>query len=440
LKCDAVCVNIGWMIADRSDDPNPIHRAFFDALGNMRETDERWLSTVAGLVTLRLVDKWDLAARGKLNPSAAEIGAVRRAIAAAPVSPLCQALTGIVTAIANAWGQRVPVISARVLAYAALLYEAEEWALAADVYRTFLLFAATESDMGLAVHAWIRLGTALTMIGDLTQAQRAHETGHAMAVEQRARYLERLAEHGLAVVALHRGNLPAADEQLGAVIAACETELEAEPSLADVLARALHDRGWVALRRGETARAFGLLHRALTRAQDPRKKDRVLHDLATAFLDLPDHATARHAFAILERQAQDPMVRWASALNLMHLAVLDGAETTFERYRRVLAREPMPPRLAVDLRIYEARGCWQFGRREQARVAFDRAIGLAEMHQLNEQVIAAEATRAALERLAEAERSVVVPVQEAPLVIDPEVARVARAIAEMHAEVVGAGS
>lgn len=442
MWCDAASVHIGRMTGDRrSDHQDPIHYAYFEALGGMSEEDERWSLTVAGLVTLRLVDKWVLALRGRLLPQPTEIAAARKAIAAAPAGALPTALAEIVDAIARAWGQRVPGVTARVLAYAALLYDAEQWALAADVYRTFLMFAATENDMGLVAHAWVKLGTALTMIGDLTPAERAQETGRAIAVERKERHLERLAEHGLAVLMLHRGNLPAADAQLGVVIAVCEAELQTEPSLIDVLARALHDRGWVALRRGDTARAFELLHAALQRSREPRRKDRVLHDLATAFEQLGDWVTARHAFAMLERQAEDQSVRWGAALNLMHLAALEGRETVFERYARALAREPLPPRFAVDLRIYEGEGCWRFGRKEQARLAFDRAITLAEVHQLNEQVIAAEATRAALERVAKIEdeggASIADPATAGAG--DPEVARVAEAIAAMHAALLGVG-
>jgi tetratricopeptide (TPR) repeat protein len=424
------------MTGGRPDSSEPNHQAFFAALGDMRESDERWPGTVAGLVTLRLVDKWEMAVHGRLPPLPAEVEAVRRSIAAAPADAHRAALNGIVDAVANAWGQRVPAVSARVLAYAMVLYNAEEWALAADVYRTFLMFAFTASDMELVAHAWVKLGMALTMTADFALAQRAHQTGHALAHEQRQPYFERLAEHGMAVIALQRGNLPAADESLEAVIAACRAEIAREPALADVLVRALHDRGWVALRRGDTARAFGLLYDALTLAPDPRRRERVLHDLATAFEQVGDRATARDAFAMVERETSDRMVRWGAALNLMHLAVREGAETTFERYRRSLAREPLPPRFAVDYCIYEAEGCWRFGRIEPARAAFERAISLAELHRLGEQVIEAEATRAALERLAQAADSLGVEVAEDATTVpfEPEVVRVARAIRAMHAE------
>jgi tetratricopeptide (TPR) repeat protein len=428
------------MISGAPDRPNDGHQAYLRALGSMREDDAAWAPTLAGFVTLRLVDTWAEATRGRVTPPLpAEIAAVRRAIEDLPGGTERSVLSRVVDAVSRAWGQRLSGVSARVLAYAMFLYDAEQWSLAADVYRTFLGFASGESDMELMPQALVKLGTALMMVGELTQATEAHDRARGLAAERGDRYAQRLAEHGLAVIAIQTGNLPAADDAFGVVQAACEQELEAVPSLLDVLARVLHDRGWLALRRRQVGRAFRLLYEALERTRDARRRDRVLNDIGTAFLDIGEHAAARAAFAILEQRAEQKDLRWISALNLMHLSALEGAETTFERYRRALAKAPLPPRLAVDFQIYLGEGCARFGRTALARKAFDDAIGLAERYRLNEKVIEGEVARKALEDLARVGAITGASIDQEPVALDPDVTRVARAIGAMSEALAGVG-
>jgi tetratricopeptide (TPR) repeat protein len=303
------------------------------------------------------------------------------------------ALGSIVGAVTASWGERRPIVSTHLLAYAALLFGDGQWALAADVYLTFLAYADTADEAEQASYACVRLGTCLVRLDRLVEAEWAHESGRAIAAQLGQRYAEHLAQHGLAVVAIHRGNLPAADDQLAAVIASCDATSAEEPALVDVQARALHDRGRVALRRGDTEHAFTWLYDAMLRHREPYRRDRALHDLATAFMQVGLRTTARQALLVLEAHSHTPELRWDAALALMRLAVLDGSETVFERYRRQLADAPLPPSLAVDYAVAVGDGCRRFGREPQARAAFDRALTLADEHHLNDQLIDAGAPR-----------------------------------------------
>jgi tetratricopeptide (TPR) repeat protein len=395
----------------------------------MRADDARWTPTMAGFVTVRLVDKWSEALHGWLAPRPSEIAAVRDAIEKVSVGPIRNVLTSIVDAVTQSWGKPRSAVSARVLAYAALLYDEESWALASDVYRTFLSFAETAADRDLGAHAWVRLGTSLVMDGQLTDGQAAHEAGRAMAASAGQRYLELLAEHGLAIVALQRGNLPDADARLGTLAVTSHAEMPADPSITDILARALHDRGWVAMQRGEVDRAVGLFYDAIQYAPDSRRKDRVLQDLALAFAELGNRKTACKVMRMIEERSEERRVRWLAALNLMRYAVLDGSETVFEGYRRSLVSEPLPPRLMVYYYMYVGDGCRRFDREPQAVAAYSRAITIAERHSLNQLVIEAEEAKNAKPIPAEKEA-------EARPMWSPEAERVARAIDEM----VGAGA
>jgi hypothetical protein len=410
--------------------PEGIHRgehlAFLEVLGSMRADDARWTPTMAGFVTVRLVDKWSEALHGWLAPRPSEIAAVREAIERVSAGPIRNVLTSIVDAITQSWGQPRSAVSARLLAYAALLYDEESWALASDVYRTFLAFAENEADRDLGAHAWLRLGTSLVMDGHLQEGQAAHEAARELAASIGHRYIELLAQHGLAIVAMQRGNLPDADQRLGALADVCRAEMEADAAIADVLARALHDRGWVAIHRGQIDRAFGLLYDAMQYTTEPRRKDRVLQDLALAFLESGNRATACKAMRLIEQRAEDQWLRWIAALNLMHCATLDGAETVFEHYRRSLASAALPARLLVGYHMFVGEGLRRFGREAQAVAAYGRAVTIAERHSLNAMLIEAEAAQhAAPAKVAEAPRN------DAPPAWSPEADRVARAIDEM---------
>jgi hypothetical protein len=60
--------------------PRGEHLAFLEVLGSMRADDARWTPTMAGFVTVRLVDKWAESLRGWLVPRPSEVAAVRSAI------------------------------------------------------------------------------------------------------------------------------------------------------------------------------------------------------------------------------------------------------------------------------------------------------------------------------------------------------------------------
>src|SRR5579863_3531428 len=309
--------------------PGPIargeHLAFLEVLGSMHANDARWTPTMAGFVTVRLVDKWSEALHGFLAPRPSEVAAVRDAIDKVAPGAGRNALTAIVDAITQSWGRRRSQVSARLLAYAGLLYDTNEWALAGDIYRTFLALAQFEPDVYLVMHAWQRIGLCEGLLGDFSEAQGAHETARALASVNGDRYIELAAQHGLALVTHRRGNLPQAESQFASVVAACEKHIGELPALAQVLVNALHDQGVAAQQRGDLDRAMALFNRAMDEACDQRQRDRILLDVAVAFLDMGQLDTARRGFLVLELTAIEVSLRWIAILNLMHVAMLDGA-------------------------------------------------------------------------------------------------------------------
>jgi len=414
--------------------PGPItrgeHLAFLEVLGSMRANDARWTPTMAGFVTVRLVDKWAEALRGWLAPRPSEVAAVRDAIDKVAAGPTRNALTAIVDAITQSWGRRRSQVSARVLSYAALLSDGREWALSADIYRTFLALAF-ETERDLVCHAWYRIGWCEAWLGQYPEAETAFSLARERARELGDRYVDLSSAHGLALITRNRGNLPAADERFTAVVASCEQHVAETPALADVLVVALHDQGVGAIQRGDFDRAFALLSRALDEARTQQQRDRILLDLALAFMEMGLLDTARQAYMIVEVTADDPTQRWIASLNLMHLATQTGAETVFERHRQAVSNEPLTPRLAVNYHINVGEGYRRFGRERQARQAFDRAVVLAERHQLNRELMQAEAARDAVQP-EQAERAGTTTLTEATI-------RAQQVIEHLGAELAGAG-
>src|SRR5581483_10829449 len=108
------------------------------------EQEPAWRVTMAGVVSMRLVDRWaNSRSPAAPAPSLEEIEAVQRAIVACEPGAITNILTGIVLAVTRWWGRRSPVVLTSVLAYARLLDgdDQQQWKLAEDVYSTFLAHA-----------------------------------------------------------------------------------------------------------------------------------------------------------------------------------------------------------------------------------------------------------------------------------------------------------
>ena len=377
-----------------------LHAPFFEVLGVLPgEGEPRWCDVLAGLVTLRLVDRWaERDASGGLTRPA--LHAVAQAIHAIDAhAPVRATLQEIVDAIRTTMGAvqthphpHIDVLG-RVLTYAHALRLNADWALAADTYRTVVACAREPADQELVPEAYDRLGYCLRMQGAIDEALEAYAAGRAIAEEQRNLTLVLRIRVSEANVSIYRGNFPEAEVMLDEVISAAYAA-----DLALVAAPALHDRGLVAHARGQTERAIQWYHEALIHATDMGQRDRLLADLGRAFGDLGARDAAREALLLLYATGSAQVDRWVAAINLLELAALDDQETVFEDYRRELARAVLPPRYEAFFQMFVGEGCARFGRSKCARTAFERAVSVAAQYNINEVLIRAEAGREAVER------------------------------------------
>jgi tetratricopeptide (TPR) repeat protein len=312
------------------------------------------------------------------------------------------------------------LVTPRLMAYGRALDFAGQWHLAADVFRTVVAHTHPAEEPDLAIDAHMQLGYCTRLTGDLDGAGVAYRAAGRVAARIGDMVKMLRAQIADAKLALTRGNLPEAERLLDATI----TQARAH-KLTEVHAVALHDRGGVAHARGQYQVAIRYAYEALEGTTNPEARDRVLSDIAAAFIDLGVRSAARDALLVLAATAQAQYSRWLATINLIEVAALDQREPVFEQYRRELVDASLPPTLQVWYFLAVGEGYRAFSRLDQARTALARAVDLSAKHRLNQEMFRAE------KALREIEAGLAVPptaTTEAPSAVRD----VADAISEMR--------
>ena len=361
------------------------HLAFYETLAVLDESNARWKETVAGLLALRLFDSWGEVHRRGERLQAWEVSGVAEAVDELPESHLARGPLGAVVAAVRAPGAIPAQALGHLADYARTLRLEAKWLLAADVFATMLSNAYGALDdvvIGAAYHR----GYCLRMAGQLDAAAASYDEGRALAAScgNEAGLLEADVSH--AALALHRGNLPAAEALLDEVI-----ERARGVACTQVLARALHERAAVAARRQRWDDAAVFAYRALPLFASAVERDRVLADIATAMGDAGHTAAAWDAHLVLSATAQAQETRWVATANLIELAAARGDERLFERLRRDLADLDLPVYLLAHYHLFSGVGHQRFGHDDLARRALGEAIALATRFELHEVRMRAEA-------------------------------------------------
>ena len=403
------------------------HLAFFDALAEMDETDDRWRAVSAGLVVLRLIDAWLEDDPDAASPASWGARAVRETVQAVPAgTPGRTILGGIIDALEAAEVPALAPLAPRLLAYGRALDYEGQFRLAGDVYRSVIAHTHPVEDADVASDAQIQLGYCARMLGDWDEAAAAYTAAAQIAAAAgdivkvlRARMAE-------ARLALTRGNLPEAERLLEATI-----DEATERRLPEVRALALHSRATVAHARGDHERAVRFAYGALEGLANPTARDRALADIAAAFAEMGVRSAARDAHLVLAATAQEQYSRWVATINLLEIAALDRQEPVFEQYRREMADRSLPPFLEAAYHYYVGEGLRSFGRIDAARESLTRAVEVASRHRLNQLLFKAE------ESLRELQRHRGAPQASTAIPVPPAVEDVAEAIGRMRMAVAG---
>ncbi|HVX41694.1 MAG TPA: tetratricopeptide repeat protein [Gemmatimonadaceae bacterium] len=370
------------------------HLAFFEELSGMDESDTSWRAVSAGLVVMRLVDRWIEDASVSAPIDAWAMSAVREAIAqVSETTPIRRILTSVVDVMVASTPADLHALVPRLMAYGqALEYEAK-WALAGDVYGTITAHVHPVEDADLATGAHLQLGFCLRTLGEFEGAITTYERASAIALQANDLIGVLRGRLGVARVVSLRGNIPAAESILADAI-----ETAREHGLDQVRSAALIDRAYIAGVCDQHDRAIRYSYEALELSTSQRTRDRILNNIATAFRFLGLRGPARDAYLVLATTADEQYIRWMAELNLMELAALDGVELQFDKFRRDLESADLSPQLRVTYLLHVGRGYHALGRAESAIPYLERAIEVAAQYQFNQMVFEAEAALAAARR------------------------------------------
>ena len=368
------------------------HLVFYETLAALDESHPLWEETVAGLLALRLYDTWcERSALGEsLEPW--EIAGVTSQVETLPAARTVRAPLRALVRAAESADQTPTAALSHLAAYARALHFGAHWLLAADVFTTILGRARGAPGEVLFTAAFHR-GYCYRMAGMLDHAAASYNEGRLIAVscDNEAGVLE--ADFSHAKLALHRGNLPAAEALLDSVIASADA-----PACRHVLARALHDRGQVAARRGRPDDAVTYVYRAYALYESESDRDRALGDVAGALAEAGYHDAAWDARLVIQATAQEQETRWSATVNLIELAAWRGDRRLFEQFIRELDGVALPPWLAGYYHLHAGAGYHQFGEQTAAGRALREAVAVAVRHELHEVRMKADDLLTAVER------------------------------------------
>ena len=243
------------------------HLAFFDELSRFCEDDDAWKEISAGLVVLRLIDRWLEEGASVVAADAWGYTSVVDAVDAIPVGrPVRGMLRSVVDAMAATTTPNFRTVAPRLMAYARALDFDARWPLAVDVYHTVIAFSEPLENADTVIAAHLRLGYCLRQIGEIDQSAAAYGMAGRIAEQTGDMVGVLRARIGDAKIAMLRGNLPRAELILDDTI-----EDAGKHGLAGVESMALQDRASVAGHAGEL-RARGANWRTV-RSQGPRASE-----------------------------------------------------------------------------------------------------------------------------------------------------------------------
>jgi tetratricopeptide (TPR) repeat protein len=241
--------------------------------------------------------------------------------------------------------------------------------------------------------AALRLAYCRRMLGDLDGATERYNAVMQSASNYRAIRQRLEAELGLAKIAVNRGNIPAAEPLIDAVIAAARLANETT-----ILGKALIDRAAVAGIRRDAQSVLTSSFEALEFLDTPTERDRVFVNMATALRELGRADMAKRLGQFVLARPCEMDQRAAAMILLFHIAIDGGDQHDASLYRRELDRLSLLPALRVERHEAVAREAAAVGNWADALDAVDEMIRVADDHGLSELsfrgAFAAEALRA----------------------------------------------
>jgi tetratricopeptide (TPR) repeat protein len=377
------------------DPPTLQHIPYFERLGVVQQDTPPWRAVSAGLLALRLVDRWG----SRHGPSGRkllfkEFVAVRRAIDAVDDDRIRTILGDIINAVSEFTARDTRPLVAVLLDYGVILEDQSEWGLAGDVYATAIDHTRARASQRYLARCYYNMGRCKRKVGDDVAAATIFQRGRdaLTALGDTAGVLQ--IRIGDARIRIDRGAFADAAAMLDDVIAGARHH-----QATAVLAAALHDRGTVAYKCSHAEAAVGFYYEALTTYDDRPHQLRALHDLALQLSEMGERTAARHAFEMVMLSSEQHDVHGSAAINLLDLAAHCNDHDAFDSYRDTLEAMALPPQLESLFYIILGDGHRQFRRPMMAEWAYHVAEKIAMANALNEYAERAASALAALDQL-----------------------------------------
>jgi tetratricopeptide (TPR) repeat protein len=363
------------------------HLAFFRAASAEAEGSVEYQTLLAGLVVLRLLDKWHSYASTDRELKFREFLAVKRTVEAIPDGPVRRILADLVDTISAFSDGATDSRVVKLIAYAQLLENDGRYEPSADVFFSAVdLVSMRVQDRELLPLCYQRAGVCLRHLGWLDRAGESFRAGLAAAIENRDQHWTLKLRVSGAMLECRKGNLPEAERLLDAIIADADAT-----GMMIAAAEARHDRGVVAYTRNQDALAVQYYYLAMKAYVDPLVKLRAMHDLAIALVDMGHLECARTVLSAIRNSAREHVeIRDYATLNLMRVAVLTSEQVKFDQLRRDLAGARMTSQQLAHYHVFAGQGYLKFGEPARAREEFAEALVVAEKYRVYKIVMQAD--------------------------------------------------
>ena len=297
------------------------------------------------------------------------------------VAPEAAHLVGLVHSAMEAYRlNRVSLVGPALFAYAHFLEDEGQYEEALNVLETMLHVGDGKLREPDVIGGLLRNARVLRKLGRFEEAEVAYAAAGERAERAGDRYSQLLSRIGRTNIAVHRGNLAAAQSSYEGILADAVLAHER-----DAQARAEHGLGVTLEVRGRRDTATSHFWNAFQLYEDESSKVRVLLDLGLTLRALGEYEGADRALRqVADRGDREGMTN--ALIELMYVASARDDRVGFERWReQATTHEPtMTPNARVDFYLKWGIGVARFGNRTKARDLLAAARALAAEHGLHE--------------------------------------------------------
>jgi tetratricopeptide (TPR) repeat protein len=309
-------------------------------------------------------------------------------------APEAAHLVGLVHSAMDAYRlSQVGLVGPALFAYAHFLEDEGQYEEALDVLETMLDVGDRKLRERDLIAGLLRNARVLRKLGRFEEAEIAYTAAGERATRAGDRYSHLLSRIGSTNIAVHRGNLAAAQTSYEAILA--DAALAGER---DAQARAEHGLGVTHDVRGRRDTAVSHFWNAFQLYEDEPSKLRVLLDLGLTLRALGEYDAAERALTMVVAHEGERDNHANALIELMYLASARGDRVGFERWReRAAGSEPqMPANIRVDFYLKLGIGVARFGHLTRAADILRTARALAAEHGLHEFEFRVERVQAGL--------------------------------------------